>query len=414
MKHTARTLAGVLALVLVVAGFAPAQTGEGKVAILAGKILTMDANDTVHDNAVLFLRDGKVEKIEPIRSAGIPADYRVYDHREHWIVPGLIDPHNHTATDVNGLNETIALTNPGLRAMDIATLGSNNNDRSLAGGVTTCLMIPGSATNMGGFGVVVRMGAKRPEDLIMKGYGSLKIAQAGNPERFFFGGNRSYMNYNLRQTLEKARAYHEAWNAFEAGRSATKPAYDAVWDGFRGLFRREFPASVHTQIYQVVAKTISMLHDEFGLKVMIDHGTFDGYKTAEMVRDRGMYAMIGPRVWWMDPRDRTINGCAASYAKQGVVKIGLNTDAGVLPQEDLPMQGAMAVRYGWKTYDALKGMTYWAADSMNLTDRIGSIAPGLEADVVAWTGDPIDFRSGVERVWVLGQVAYDASERRLY
>jgi imidazolonepropionase-like amidohydrolase len=409
-----RFLTTLVALSLLFSAQLRAQEGGGKFAIMAGKILTMDENDTVHDNAILFVSGRKIERIAPIRGTVIPAGYEVIDHREHWLMPGLVDPHNHTATDAPGLNERVALTNPGLRALDLASLDSNSNDRSLAGGVTTCLMIPGSSTNLGGFGVVLRLGAQRGEDLIMKGYGSVKIAQAGNPESFFFGGERSYMNYNLRQTLEKARQYHEDWNAFEGEGGGDKPSYDPYWEGMRGLFRRDFPASVHTQIYQVVAKTISMLHDEFGLQVMIDHGTFDGYKTAEMVKDRGIYAMIGPRCWWMDPRDRTINGCAAGYAKQGVERVGLNTDAGVLPQEDLPMQGAMAVRYGWKTYDALKGMTFWAADSLNLSDRIGSLRPGLDADIVAWTGNPIDFRSGVERVWVLGEVAYDASVRRLY
>ncbi|MCA9323003.1 MAG: amidohydrolase family protein, partial [Planctomycetes bacterium] len=122
----------------------------------------------------------------------------------------------------------------------------------------------------------------------------------------------------------------------------------------------------------------------------------------------------GPRVWWMDEQDRTINSCAGMWYARGNEKIGLNTDAGVLPQEDLRMQGSVSVHHGWRTYPALRGLTRMAAESLGLDDRIGSLQPGMEADIVVWTGDPLDFRSGVEQVFALGRIAYDAKNRRLY
>ncbi|MEE9391064.1 MAG: amidohydrolase family protein [Planctomycetota bacterium] len=408
-------IALVAALVFVLAFASPGMAQE-KLALMAGKVLTMDEKDTVLNNVIVFLKDRKIEKIIPQRGAVIPADYRVIDHRDKWLVPGLIDPHNHTSSEEFGslVGEFGSLTNPGLRALDLAMPRTESNIRSLAGGVTTVLLIPGSATNLGGFGVVARVGCSEMDDFILKEIGSVKIAQAGNPERFYFRKGRSYMNYNLRQTLQKAKDYHEAWNRFESKKSKTQPKFDAHWESFRGLFRRTFPASVHTQIYQVVHASIAMLSDEFGIKLMIDHGTFDGYKLGKQVAERGIHAMIGPRMWWMDPVDRTINGTAAGYWKNGVKKIGLNTDAGVLPQEDLPMQGAMSVRYGFDTYAALKGMTYWAADSLGLANRIGSLQPGFDADIVVWSGNPIDFRSSVDKVYVLGSEVYNADERRIY
>ena len=62
------------------------------------------------------------------------------------------------------------------------------------------------------------------------------VAQAGNPERYWYGVARSFMNYNTRQTLEKARQYHLAWKQWEEGDSAEKPPYDPIWHDFRGLF----------------------------------------------------------------------------------------------------------------------------------------------------------------------------------
>ncbi|MFT7616637.1 MAG: imidazolonepropionase-like amidohydrolase [Planctomycetota bacterium] len=392
-----------------------AQDKKPKLAILAGKVLTMNAKDQVINNAVVFVSNGKVERIVPRRDAKIPADYKILDHSAHWIMPGLIDPHNHTATEQrNDLHDYVWLTNPGLRAGDLVEVDSPNNRMAIAGGVTTALMIPGSGTNMSGFGGVVRLGAQNAEDAVTKSPGSLKIAQAGNPERWYWGPNRSYMNFNLRQTLQKAKDYHEAWNAFEAGKTKVKPAKDASWEDFRLLFRNEIPASVHTQMFQVVSKSILMLHDEFGLKLMIDHGTFDGFKAGTLAAERNIHVMVGPRIWWMNEQDGSINSCAGGYWDRGCRKVGLNTDAGVLPQEDLSMQGSMSVRYGWETYAALKGMTFQAADSLGLQKQIGSIQPGLDADLVAWTGDPLDFRSGVEAVYQLGALVYKPGKRRRF
>ncbi len=394
---------------------APAQRVRPKLAILAGKVLTMNAQDQVINNAVIFVADGKIQRIARRKGVKIPQEYTVIDHSADWVMPGLIDPHNHTATQQGGdLHDYVWLTNPGLRAGDLVEVDSTNNRMAIAGGVTTALMIPGSGTNMSGFGGVVRLGAKTAEDAIIKSPGSLKIAQAGNPERWYFGPQRSYMNFNLRQTLQKAKDYHEAWNAYEAGKTKIKPAKNMTWEDFRPLFRNEIPASVHTQMFQVVSESIHLLADEFGLKLMIDHGTFDGFKAGKLVSKRGLHVMVGPRVWWMDPQDGTINSCAGAYWDRGCRKIGLNTDAGVLPQEDLSLQGAMSVRYGWKTYAALKGMTFQAADSLGLQKQIGSIQPGLDADLVAWTGDPLDFRSGVEAVYQLGELVYKPGKRRRF
>lgn len=386
-----------------------------KFALKAGKVLTMDDKDTVHDNVWVLVADGKIERILPQRGHDAPDGYTVVDHSEHWLLPGLIDPHNHTATDQrNDLHDYVYLTNPGLRAGDLIQVDTPANRRALGGGVTAALLIPGSGTNMSGFGGLARLGAETPEEAMMKSPASIKIAQAGNPERWYFGPGRTYMNYNLRQTLRKAKEYHERWNAFEAGKGK-RPEYNETWHGFRAMFAKDFPASVHTQMFQVASKTMTMLVDEFGIDVMIDHGTFDAYKAASLAVERDCFAMVGPRVWWMDEQDGTVNSCAGEWWRGGVRKVGLNTDAGVLPQEDLRMQGSMSTRFGWKTYPALKGMTRVAADSLKVGHRIGQIAAGMEADIVAWTGNPIDFRSGVERVYVMGRLAYDASaEPRRY
>jgi imidazolonepropionase-like amidohydrolase len=269
---------------------------------------------------------------------------------------------------------------------------------------------------MGGFGTIAKTAGERVEDMVVRSPGSLKIAQAGNPERYWYGVGRSFMNFNTRQTLEKAREYHRRWSRFEAGETAAEaPAFDPIFDEFRGLFEREFVVSVHTQMYQVVMTTVRMLAGQFGLRTVLDHCTFDGWKVAPLVlEDPSIYTINGPRQFHFDRTQRKMMGNAARWWQGGVHKLGVNTDAPVIPQEELPYQAAMAVWYGWKPYEALEGVTRVPAEALMLEERVGSIAAGKDADFGLWTGDPLDPRSSCELTVLAGRVVYDAEEERRF
>ena len=403
-----------LAVVLVAVAMVLPVAAQGTYAVKACKVLTMDDADTVLNNVVVFVRDGKIEKIEPQRTAVIPDGYQVFDHGENWLVPGFIDCHNHVAACLNDLNDGVWLTNPGLRTQDVVAAGNIQMKIALASGVTSVLIIPGSGTNLSGFGTIVRSAGETQDEVVMRAPGSMKIAQAGNPEGYWFGVGRTYMNYNLRQTLRKAKEYDRKWTAWEKGDVTEKPELDMHWHEMRAIMQGKVPASVHTQIYQVALKTITMLPDEFGIRTMLDHSTFDSYKAAREAIKRDLYVIVGPRVWWQDPADGTVNSCAGRWWDRGQRKLGINTDSPVVPQEELQLQAALSVHYGWETYPAIKGLTRIPADALAVGHRVGRIVPGMEGDFCLWTGDPLDPRSHVTRAFVAGKPAYDASKGRLY
>lgn len=413
----------LLIAALVCASPALAQDGaqDDLIAVEAGKILTMDDADRVINEGVILLRGTKIVAIGPRSEVEIPKGTRVIDARDRWLVPGFIDCHDHVAGSLRDLNDGVYLTNPGLRTVDTLDPENENLKNAVAGGVTTVLLIPGSGNNLSGFGTVSRTAGRTVADMTVRAPGSLKIAQAGNPERYWFGVGRSYMNYNLRQTLEKAQAYHLRWSAYEAKvaqlgaeQAGPAPERELVWEGFRGLFRGEFPVSVHTQMYQVVAKTIRMLHDRFKLKVMLDHSTFDAYKNAPGIVERQIDTIVGPRQYFFDRTERRIVGCAQMYYQEGVRKLGINTDAPVVPQEELTLQATIGCRLGLDPYVALKGLTIVPARALGLGQQIGSLEVGKDADFATWSGDPIDPRSSCHQTWVQGRLIYDAAKKRRF
>ncbi|MCC6357683.1 MAG: amidohydrolase family protein [Phycisphaerales bacterium] len=381
-------------------------------AFKVAKVVTMDPQDRIVNDAVVLVSGGKIEKVGAAGETPIPAGYETREFAECWLVPGLVEGHNHIAGGLADLNDMVYQTNPGLDTRSTIDPNNRNVKRARAGGVSTMMLIPGSGTNMSGFGTLAKSGGDTPDEVIIRSPGSLKIAQAGNPEWYFGGNNRSFMNWNTRQTLLKARAYHEAWTEFEAGRTKQKPEFDPIWDGFRGLFKREYPVTVHTQIYQVVMTTVEMLSRGLKLWVVLDHSEFDGWKVGPLVVGSDVWVICGPRGFHFDRMANRLVGFAAAWWKNGVRRVGINTDAPVIPQEELFYQATMHCWFGWVPYAGLCGVTKVPAQALGLYDRLGSIESKKDADFGIWTGDPLDPRSACLMMVVNGKIVYDGTKGR--
>lgn len=399
---------------------APGARGADRgLAIFARKVLACPLEGRqVFDNAVVLVRDGKIVAVGAAGDVEIPADYEKLDLGERWLAPGLVDLHCHIAGpnlfQLNDINDMVYLTNPGLRVAPAVIPDNPDLRRALAGGVTSVLYIPGSGTNMSGQGVLLKTAPERFEDMVLRNPGTLKLAQAGNPERWGYRVGRSVMNWNTRNTFVRGLAYAKRWSDYEAG-EGPEPDVNIQFEIFRKLAKHEAQVSTHTQIYQVVLMTITMVRQGLGLDVFIDHGTFDGWRAAALAQKAGVPAILGPREISLPysgfiETDGQIHGVAAKYQEQGHQRIGFNTDAPVIPEEELSLQAAMAVRYGLDRshLEQVRGLTIVPAVTAGIDGRVGSIEPGKDADLLVVDGDPADPRTSIDTVFVEGRRAYDA------
>jgi len=415
------TLLVALTLPVAARGNDPQADRPEPLALRVAKVVALDDADTVINDAVVLVRDGRIEALGPVAQVSIPEGYRRLDFGQCWLLPGIVEAHDHSAAGGWGdLNDMVYQTNPGLDTRCVPIPDNEWIRAARRGGVTTVLFIPGSGTNLAGMGTVVSTAGRTPDEITLRTPGSLKVAQAGNPEWYFGGNGRMFMNWNLRQTLRKAQAYCEQHATALSPRGearrpppdAVEPAvdFDPIWDKFRPVFARQIPVLVHTQMYQVVMMTITMITGEFRLWTVLGHCTFNAWKLGPVVRETDAWVINGPRQYEFDRTARRMIGNVSGWWKNGVRRVGVNTDAPVVPQEELTYQAAMACWYGWLPYPALRGITNITSKAIGFYDRLGSVEVGKQADLSIWTGDPIDPRSACLMTIVNGKIEYDGTQ----
>ncbi len=404
--------AGLLVCLLAgTAPHAPGERGGPGLALRAAKALTAawEGPRTV-DHAILLVRDGRIEQIGPAREIPIPVGYEVLDLGERWVMPGMIDLHTHIG-GTGDINDMVYQTNEGLRVSTAVVPNNPALQKDVRAGITTILFIPGSGTNVGGQGILLKTGLSTFEEMRLRDPGSLKIAMGDNPTRWGYGMGRAMMNFNIRSILRQGLA----WARRQAAGGSIAPERDIRFEVFRALLDGSTQVSTHTQVYQLVMNTIRILKVEFGIDVYIDHGEWGAFRLAPIAQELGVAAICGPRIIDTFANDRAdtdgaILSVPGEYQKRGLERVGFNTDAPVVPGEELPLQAAMGVRYGFESsrMQHVQGLTIVPAMVAGIESRVGSLEPGKDADLVVLGGDPADPRNGVDLVLIEGRVVYRA------
>jgi imidazolonepropionase-like amidohydrolase len=377
---------------------APLAAGETGWAVRAAKVLTMDDADRVLDPGMVVVRDGRIEYVGP--PVPVPDGFPSMDFEDEWLSPGMVDLHSHIQTGSWGdINDMVRPTNPELRVRPTIRPSNRGVKTACAGGVTTLFGIPGSGTSMSGFGVLYKTKTDAGyEEIVLADPGGLKIAQNYNPQRR--GGDLGTSWAGL------------GWLLHDVNRRALSPAaqerHDPAYEDLVRVLEGELPVLIHCASAEGVSNTVRMWKVDWDTNCIVSHGSWDGYKAAAYAAEHGVPVNHGPRTIEFNgmAREGRFIGGAAEYTAAGVPNFSLNTDAGVIPQEELFLQGSMSARYGADSYQMMRALTTHPAKSILTGHRIGSLEPGKDADLVVTTGDPLDPRSRVEVVLIEGRVEY--------
>lgn len=371
----------------------------------AARIVPVDAAPI--DSGVLVEQGGRIVALGPRATTAVPAGARTVDHGDGWLVPGFVDLHHHVSGGGGDINDMVMPLNAELRTFDVVKPSEEQIARTVAGGVTTTLFIPGSGTNISGFGTLLKMRPNGPlVAMVVRELGAMKVAQGFNPERQSgdLGALRMGSSELLTQLLERGQAYAAAWRAHERD-GAPKPAFDPTLEQLRAVFDGKVPVLIHTAGLRDCIATSRMFQDRFPVRMVLSHGCFDGWLGAEALALRKTPLNLGPRMYEFDRFGRFQGTCQA-YWDAGCTDMSINTDAPVVAAEELQLQAAMAVRLGLPWQAALRALTLQPAVQIGVADRLGSLTVGKDADFQVTAGDPLDPRHGPREVWIEGTMIH--------
>ena len=379
--------------------------------IIAGVVHTAEKRGSIEKGEVVINGRGRIESVGKV-SKGFKGE--TIECPNSVVVPGMIDAHTHLGLFGDGTgpagqdgNEAVEPITPHVRAIDaIDPLSGDLRDAILAG-ITTVFSVPGSANLIGGQGMVLRThGSVVIEERTLKAPAGLKAALGENPKRVYAGkgqmpstrlGNAAVM----RQAFVAAQNYA---NKLKKGKrkKSDAPDRDLKNEGILLALNREIPLRGHSHSANDIL-TFVRIAEEFGLDLVIDHCT-EGHLIADYLAERNIPAAVGPLAWTrskVELRRRTAE-TPGLLAAAGV-KVAIITDAPVCPIQMLPLCVGMAIKAGLSWEDGLRSVTINAAEICGVADRVGSLEPGKDADLVVLDGDPFEVQTQVQQVWTEGQ-----------
>ena len=346
----------------------------------------------------------------------VPEGARVIDALGKWVLPGFIEAHGHVGIDeeANGWagDDTNEMTGPNMaavRAIDGINIEDEGFRDALAGGITTIVVKPGSGNPIGGQTVAIKSwGGRTIDEQVLSDAVSVKSALGENPKRVY-GDRKQLPSTRLGVSLVIREAFVDARNYVEARETAASKgepfARDLGKETLGRVLSGELAWDQHVHRHDDIA-TALRLADEFGYRLVINHGT-EAHLVADVLAERGIPVIYGPLFTTrtkVELCERAI-GHLALLAAAGV-KVAITTDHPVVPVNFLVHQASLAVKEGLPAQVALEALTVNPAAIMSLDHRVGALVPGLDADIVIWSDDPLLVTSRAELVLIEGAEVY--------
>ncbi len=379
-------------------------------AFTGGRVVPIDG--PVVDGGTVLVRAGRIEAVGA--GVAVPDGAEVVDCAGRWVLPGFLDAHVHLGVHEEGEgrdgNDTGELTDPStpqVRALDAVNPADVGFADALAAGVLAVNVNPGSGNAIGGQTVALRCWGRTVEEMLLRAPSGMKSALGENPKRTY--GDKGRLPSTRLGTAAVIRAALAAAADYDAKRrlddEGRRPDRDLGLEALAMVLRREIPWRQHCHRADDIA-TALRLAKEFGYDLVLDHGT-EAHLLADVIAERGVPVLIGPLMTSrskVELRQRSLRN-PGLLAAAGV-EISIVTDHPVVPVNFLVLQAILAVKEGLDPEVALRSLTLHPARVMGVLDRLGSLTAGKDADIVVWSGDPLDIRSRVLAAWVAGRLAF--------
>lgn len=384
--------------------------------LVNARLYTMDNETGIIPNGYILLQEGRIAGLGEMSSlpSGGYADEPRLDLLGKSVIPGMIDAHCHVGMWEDGLgfegddgNEDTDPAWPQLRAIDAVNPLDRCFAEALSAGVTCVVTGPGSANPIGGQLAALKTSGKRIERMLLKAPLAMKMALGENPKTVYHGKNVSPVTRMgtasiIREQLFKAVRYARDIERALCDEEQDEPDYDARHEALLPVIRGELPVHFHAHRADDIY-TAMRIAKEFSLRYVVVHGT-EAHLIADELAAGNVPVLCGPAL--CDRSKPELRGL--SFATPGILsakglRVAIITDHPVTPLHYLPLCAALAAREGMDRMEALRAVTINPAVLCGIDDRVGSLAPGKDADLAVFDGEPLGFYSTCTDVFVNGE-----------
>jgi imidazolonepropionase-like amidohydrolase len=365
------------------------------------------------ENATIVMKDGVITAIGA--GVAIPANARRIDASGKWITPGLIA----TATTL-GVVEIGAVRD----TRDASARGKDNiaaafrvwdafNPQSMLlpvtrqdGGITTVGVMPGGGM-ISGMGAVFDLREGVSGEAMLRKAGAVMVATLDDANAAG-SGSRAEALARFRTLLRDAKEFALNRTRYDAAAmrdlSARREDLEAMQPVLRGTMPLVISADRASEILNAIA-----LGKEFGLKIVINGGAEAWMVAAQLAAAKvpvltGAMNNIPQSFSSLGQRQEALALLQNAGVRVAIVGNGAG-DEGGFNVRNLRYEAGNAVAYGMSWDDALRAITLSPAEILGVSDRVGSLTVGKAANLVIWSGDPFEYATQPERVFVAGSDA---------
>jgi imidazolonepropionase-like amidohydrolase len=391
------------------------------IAIKGGTVITV-TGPSIAGGVVVFA-GGKI--VDVGASVPIPAGAEVFDATGKYVMPGIVDAMTMIGMDSAELNEPSDSMTPQLRIIESfnpfghvgeGPPGPIRMSEPLSGGVTAMYIAPGDASVMGGQGAVVKTAGSNLAAMAVREPAAIEMSLGEEPKKAAKGrgpATRMAELAMIRQMLVKAQEYQRSLAESRPG------PRDLGMEALAKLLRHEIPARIGANSALDIRSAIA-LSAEFSFDLVVEGGAAAYQYQTELARRQIPLVLaqvthpytsgdVAPDSAGYPPRDERrpaklteagVKIAIASFSRA----FGAVAPAGT--SKWLLIDAAVAGGYGMKGDDILRSVTINAAEILGISDRVGSITVGKDADIIVLDGPPLSIKTWVQRVYVDGELVH--------
>lgn len=418
-RFSGRATTTVALLLAMAAASIPATSGAQTIAITGGKVYPVSG--PAIENGTVLIRDGRIVAVGA--NVSVPADAQRVDATGKWVTPGFINSSTHLGlVDIGAVPDTrdyAARGRDGVAAAFRAVDGLNPRSVSIApareDGVTSAVIVPVGGMVSGQAAFIDLLKANSAADMTVRAPLAMvaQLEDAGSAGT----GARGELLLRMRELLEDARSYGQNRRAYDAGSSRTLAAGRSDLEALQPVLDGKLPLLVSVNRASDIQAAMSLAR-EFGVKLIIAGGAEAWEVATELAAARipvltGALTNIPTSFSTLGSRQDN-----AALLRRAGVTVLITGDGGADPDafnvRNLRYAAGNAVAYGMSWEDALRGITIVPAEAFGLGDGYGTLRAGGVANVVVWSGDPFEFTTSAEHVFVRGrEIAEETRQEQL-